>query len=156
MGILELLGKNIFSDYSSRDLADFALSSYSKHEIAEILSGSSDRKSNSYKSAYRQAGLYKQGIRKPGKEFSNRLRNSLARDEAATRRASSNLNSARKIRFVGYVQVSRDKRKRVIETILQPSDLRDIANQDNEMDAIQEFLFIYGLDDATASDYTVS
>ncbi len=150
--ILALLSESYYSDYSKTEIKQAALENLSKHEIAQALSGTANRIDKKYQSSYRQAGLYKQNLRSPGAQSSEKLRKTLVERQTFSKRGPKR---DIRVEFHGYVIVSSDRRLRFITVDLDVYQIELILTHKSEEEAIEEMLFQYGINGAAAYDYNV-
>lgn len=144
MLIIEAVNRFIYSDLQSRGgVKKLSLEAFSPAEIAGILSDGAAKSTKKYKSAYRLAYLYRQGKRSPGRENAARL-------ETALQPRLNRLKTRATLVVTGIFQVSRDRRQRTVQTVINPFDYKDLT----EENAVSLFLTDYGLDDANLVSYT--
>lgn len=127
---------------SNRATKEASLLAFSPQEIAEIISGTTDKSSKKYKSSLRQAYLYRQGKRSPSKTTSQLLRNAL---QSKPQRLDRSLAGVRgKLTLEGKFVKSSDKRNRKIEVTIYLSEYLGLTGDELQ----EQFFYDYGVQDA--------
>lgn len=127
---------------SNRATKEAALLAFSPQEIAEILSGTTDKSDKKYKSSLRQAYLYRQGKRSPSKNTSQLLRNALQSKPQRLDRSIAGLTG--KLTLKGKFIKSSDRRDRQIEIKINISDYIGLTGDELQ----EQFFYDYGVDGA--------
>jgi hypothetical protein len=128
---------------SSRQATKTAsLLAFSPKELAEIISGTTDKSSKKYKSSLRQAYLYRQGKRTPSKNTAALLRDALRSKPQKLDRSIAGLTG--KLSLKGKFIKSSDRRDRQIEIKINISDYMGLTGDELQ----EQFFYDYGVDGA--------